>query len=147
MNPNLASPLWARCPVGLKRVTWIGWIAALTACGAIQDQSFSCTGFDEQDTALTQDATANTHRRIHQNIALHIRNSHVMVKSFRADRLAADPPNDQRVRFALQASEAHMRGSFDPANGVLSYDESHHTTIDQQEHVTQITGLYRCTPR
>lgn len=131
----------------MRRTACLSLLAALSACSAIQDQSYSCSGFEEQSSAVLQSGAAPSHRRISQAIPLHIRKDHVMVKSFRAERLAPEPGAQHRIRFGLQAKEAHMRGSFDPNTGVLSYDESHHSMIDQQEHITQITGLYRCAAR
>lgn len=116
----------------------------LSGCGAIRDQEFECTGFDEQRTVAKADTQAIlSQRRVPQSIDFHIRQDFVLVKSFRAPR-QAQPGDPAAIGFALNAPKASISGNFDPNTGMLSYNESHEVRIADQDQITQSTGVYRC---
>lgn len=119
----------------------------LNGCDAIRDQEFECVGFDEQRTVAQADTQHSLQaRHVPQTIDFHVRQDYVLVKSFRAPRVTS-ADQGTRITFALQAPQASMTGTFDSGNGMLSYNESHQSTIDGQTQVTQTTGVYRCTLR
>lgn len=119
----------------------------LSACSAIQDQEFECVGFDEQRTVANGSQQVLSSHRVPQSIDFHVRTDYVLVKSFRAPRSPEQAGQDDQLRFKLQAPKAQIEGNFDPSTGMLSYNESHETSIDGQTQTTSSTGVYRCQRR
>ena len=140
-TPSPACKRWAitaACSTGLF----------LSACGAIQDQEFECMGFDEQRTVASDSQQILKTQRLPQNIDFHVRTDYVLVKSFRAPRLLAQPgQGEAQLAFKMQAPKAQIEGSFDLSTGMLSYNESHEVSIDGQAQTTSSTGVYRCETR